>query len=161
MKVAILLITLLLIFLVQYVNRFMIYRRQKEFAIQCIMGMEQGLAAWLFFLETLVIGAFALVIELLLGAVGSQFIIALLLQMFHKPFQFSVMLFPDTVLLTVIFFFLCFAIIGLFQVRAMRKVKIIDILPYATVLNYRTDFEHRQHCRSVGHAGGKSFVAVL
>lgn len=128
MKAAILLITLLLIFLVQYVNRFMFYRRQKEFAVQCIMGMEQGLVAWLFFLETLVIGTFALVIGIFLGAVCSQFITALLLQMFHKPFQFSVMLFPDTVLLTVVFFFLCFAIIGLFQVRAIQKVKIIDML---------------------------------
>ncbi len=35
---------------------------------------------------------------------------------------------PDTVLLTIIFFSLCFAITGLFQVRAIRKVKIIDML---------------------------------
>ncbi|MDE5699776.1 MAG: ABC transporter permease [Lachnospiraceae bacterium] len=128
MKAAILLITLLLIFLVQYVNRFMFYRRQKEFAVQCIMGMEQGVVAWLFFLETLVIGTFVLVIGIFLGAVCSQFVTALLLQMFHKPFQFSVMLFPDTVLLTVLFFFLCFAFIGLFQVRAIQKTKIIDML---------------------------------
>lgn len=128
MKGAILLITLLLIFLVQYVNRFMFYRRQKEFAVQCIMGMEQGLVAWLFFLETLVIGVFALVMGIFLGVICSQLITALLLQMFHRPFQFSVMLFPDTVLLTVVFFFLCFIVIGLFQVRAIRKVKIIDML---------------------------------
>lgn len=128
MKAAILLITLLLIFLVQYVNRFMFHRRQKEFAVQCIVGMEQNIVAWLFFAETLVIGIFALVLGILFGTVCSQFITAMLLQMFQRPFQFSLMLFPDTVLLTVVFFLLCFVVTGLFQVQAIRKVKIIDML---------------------------------
>lgn len=128
MKVTIILITLLLIFLVQYVNRFMFHRRQKEFAVQSVIGMEKNLTAWLFFIETFVIGLFALIIGIALGTICSQFITAMLLRMFQRPFQFSFMLFPDTVLLTVAFFCLCFAITGLFQVKAIRKVKIIDML---------------------------------
>ena len=128
MKITICLITLLMIFLVHYVNRFMFHRRQKEFAVQSIMGMEQGLTAWLFFMETLVIGLLALAAGIVLGTVCSQFITAMLLQMFQKPFRFSFMLFPDTVLLTVAFFCLCFAVTGLFQVRNIRKIKIIDML---------------------------------
>lgn len=128
MKIAILLITLLLIFLIQYVNNFMFHQKQKEFAVQSIIGMEQGLTAWLFFLETLVIASFSLAAGILLGAVCSQFITAMLLQMFQKPFQFSFMLFPDTIILTIVFFYLCFTITGLFQVRTIRKIKIIDML---------------------------------
>jgi len=128
MKITICLITLLLIFLVQYVNRFMFYRRQKEFAVQSIMGMEQRLTAWLFFMETLVMGFIALAAGILLGTVFSQFVTAMLLKMFQKPFRFSFMLFPDTVLLTAAFFCLCFVITGLFQVRTVRKTKIIDML---------------------------------
>lgn len=41
-KYAILLITILLMFLMQYVNHFMIQRRKREFAIQSIIGMEQS-----------------------------------------------------------------------------------------------------------------------
>ena len=58
MLLVILLITMLLVFLVQYVNRFMIRNQQKEFAVQSIMGMEQSMIAGLFFIETLVMGLF-------------------------------------------------------------------------------------------------------
>lgn len=128
MLLVILLITMLLIFLVQYVNRFMIRNQQKEFAVQNIMGMERSTIASLFFIETLVMGLFSLVLGIVLGVVFSQFITAMLLQIFQKPFVFSFMLFPDTVFLTVSFFCACFAIVGLFQIRTIRKIKIIDML---------------------------------
>ncbi len=128
MKITVCLITLLLIFLVQYVNRFMFHRRQKEFAVQSIMGMEQKFTAWLFFIETFIIGLLALVAGIVLGTVCSQFITAMLLRMFQKPFRFSFMLFPDTVLLTIAFFCICFAVTGLFQVQTIQKIKIIDML---------------------------------
>ena len=63
-----------------------------------------------------------------LGGVFSQFITAMLLQMYHKPFEFSFMLFPDTIILTILFFCICFATVGLSQVRTIRKTKIIDML---------------------------------
>ena len=39
MKLAIGMITLLILFLVRYVNQFMLLRRQKEFGIQTVMGI--------------------------------------------------------------------------------------------------------------------------
>lgn len=128
MKLVIIGITTLLIFLVRYVNRFMIRKRQKEFAIQSIIGMETTAAAWIFFAETSVMGLLALFMGIGLGVVFSQLITAMLLHMYHKPFQFSFMLFPDTVFLTGVFFLLCFGAAGLFQVRAIRKIKMIDML---------------------------------
>ena len=82
MLLVILLITMLLIFLVQYVNRFMIRNQQKEFAVQSIMGMERSTIASLFFIETLVMGLFSLLLGIVLGVVFSQFITAMLLQIF-------------------------------------------------------------------------------
>ena len=41
LKAAICLITLLVLFLIHFVNRYMLQRRQKEFAVQSVMGMEQ------------------------------------------------------------------------------------------------------------------------
>ncbi len=58
-KYAILLITVLLMFLMQYVNHFMIQRRKREFAIQSIIGMEQSTIARLFFVESLIMEFFA------------------------------------------------------------------------------------------------------
>ena len=41
MKYAICSVTLLLLFLISYVNQYMLRSRQKEFALQAVMGMEQ------------------------------------------------------------------------------------------------------------------------
>lgn len=112
----------------QYVNHFMIQRRKREFAIQSIIGMEQSTIARLFFVESLIMGIFSLIVGIGLGGVFSQFITAMLLQMYHKPFEFSFMLFPDTIILTILFFCICFATVGLSQVRTIRKTKIIDML---------------------------------
>ena len=52
MKLAILSITLLILFLIRYVNNYMLRRRQKEFAVQSVLGMEQHTISRLFFAET-------------------------------------------------------------------------------------------------------------
>ena len=56
MKVAICAVTLVLLFLIRFVNNYMLRRRQKEFAIQSVMGMEQRTIGRLFFAETFVMG---------------------------------------------------------------------------------------------------------
>ena len=48
MKMAICAITLILLFLIWFVNGYMLRRRQKEFALQSIMGMEQRTIGRLF-----------------------------------------------------------------------------------------------------------------
>lgn len=45
----------------------MLKRKQKEFALQTIIGMEQRTVAWIFFLENLMIGALALILGILSG----------------------------------------------------------------------------------------------
>ena len=60
MKLAICGVTLLLLFLIRYVNRYMIRQKQQEFAMQTILGMEQRTTAWLFFGETFLMGLLSL-----------------------------------------------------------------------------------------------------
>ena len=57
MKLAVGSISLLLLFLVRFVNNYMLRHRQKEFAIQTVLGMEQNTVAWLFVAETFVLVA--------------------------------------------------------------------------------------------------------
>lgn len=137
MKMAILAITFLLFFLIRYVNRYMLQQRQKEFAIQAIIGMEQKTVGWIFFTETILMGFFAVIFGILLGTIASQFITAMLLSSYGQPYQFSFMLFPDTVLLTILFFTCSFLIIGLFQVHTIRKIKLLDML-YADRYNEKS-----------------------
>ena len=56
MKMAICAITLILLFLIKFVNNYMLRRRQKEFALESVMGMEQKNIALLFFGETFIMG---------------------------------------------------------------------------------------------------------
>lgn len=137
MKMAIFAITFLLFFLIRYVNRYMLQQRQKEFALQAIMGMEQSTIGWLFFAELLFMGLLAVIFGIFLGMIGSQFITAMLLTSYGQPYQLSFMLFPDTVLLTIGFFLCSFWIIGLFQVRMIRKIKVFDML-YADRYNEKS-----------------------
>ena len=161
MKVAICAVTLLLVFLIRFVNRYMLRSRQQEFALEAMMGMEQrtigrlffaetlimggasrqqefALEAMmgmeqrtigrLFFAETLIMGGAAVVLGIGLGAVCSQFITALLLTSYGRPYRPAWTLFPDTALWTAAVFLLIFLVVGLSNTRAIRRTKIIDML---------------------------------
>lgn len=128
MKAAICMITLLLLFLIRFVNHYMLLRKQKEFAVQSIMGMEQKMIGRIFFAETLIMGIVSILIGIFLGVFCSQFITAMLLSAYGKPYELSWTLFPDTVLWTVAFFVSSFLVVGIFNTRTIQKAKIIDML---------------------------------
>ncbi len=48
MRIAVPIVALLVIFLISYVNTYMLRRKQKEFAVQTIIGMEQRTVAFIF-----------------------------------------------------------------------------------------------------------------
>ena len=128
MKMAICAVTLLLLFLIRYVNQYMLRRRQKEFAVQSIMGMEQKTIGLLFFAETFMMGLAAIVIGIAFGVFGSQFITAMLLTSYGKSYRIAWTLFPDTVFFTIGFFVLSYLFVGMFNLHTIRKIKIIDML---------------------------------
>lgn len=128
MKLAICAVTLFLLFLIRFVNNYMLRRRQREFALQSIMGMEQRTIGRLFFAETFLMGLVSIAAGIFLGVFCSQFITAMLLTSYGKQYEITWTLFPDTVLLTIAFFVLSFLVVGLSNTRAIRKMKIIDML---------------------------------
>lgn len=128
MKVATYGVTLLLLFLIKYVNNYMIRRKQKEFAIQTIMGMEQKTTARIFFVETLLMGCVSLVIGIVGGILFSQFVTAMLLSSYGQPYRVQFMFYPDTVFLTICFFLISFIVMGIFNIRTISKIKVIDML---------------------------------
>lgn len=117
-----------ILFLIQFVNRYMLRARQKEFALQAVMGMEQSVIAWMFLAETMLIGMIALALGLLLGGVLSQLVSAMVLTNYGEEFQFMWTLFPDTALLTAAFFLAVFLVSGFLNRRALKKKKSIDML---------------------------------
>ena len=121
-------ITAILILLVAYVNKYMIRRRQREFATYVLLGAEQKSVALMFFVETLVIGVLAIIAGVFVGTLFSQAITAIVLISAKQEVIFSLKLYMDTLGITFIFFISMFCIIGLYNLIVLRKIKLIDML---------------------------------
>lgn len=128
MRFLVFVITGILIFLIKYVNNYMLRRKQKEFAIQTLLGMEQKNAAFLFFIETIIMGFLSIIIGIILGTFLSQILTSIIMDTYEEEYSMYFSLFPDTVLITIISFCIAFVLIGLLNIRKIRKLKIIDML---------------------------------
>ena len=128
MRIAVPIVALLVVFLINYVNTYMLRRKQKEFAVQTIIGMEQRTVALIFFMETIIMGAVAIVLGILLGMLLSQFISLIVVQSFGIAWELHFSLFPDTIFFTVLFFGTIFLVMGLKNIHTVRRLKIIDML---------------------------------
>ena len=128
LKYATYIITAILILLVAYVNQYMIRRRKREFATYILLGVEQKSVAWIFFIETLVIGILAIISGIFIGTLFSQAITAIVLISAKQEVVFRFKLYMDTVGITFIFFISMFCIIGLYNIIVLRKIKLIDML---------------------------------
>ena len=121
-------ITVILILLIAYVNKYMIRRRQREFATYILLGAEQKSVALMFFIETLVIGIVAIVASIFIGTLFSQVLTAIVLISAKQEMVLSLKLYMDTVRNTFAFFISMFCIIGLYNIIVLRKIKLIDML---------------------------------
>ncbi len=119
-------ITAILILLIAYVNKYMIRRRQREFATYILLGAEQKSIAFMFFIETLIIGTLAIIAGIFVGTLFSQVITALVLVSVNQEVVFTLRLYMDTVAITFIFFISMFCIIGLYNVSVLNKIKLVE-----------------------------------
>lgn len=121
-------VTALLVLLVGYVNKYMMKRRQKEFATYILLGTEQKSVALMFFIETLIIGIISIVAGIIIGTLFSQVVTALILMTAGQEIVFSFKIYTDTILITFVFFISIFCIIGFFNIGYLNKIKLINML---------------------------------
>lgn len=115
--------------LIIYATRFMIKRRNKEFAIYLTLGMSKRKISFMLFLETLIIGIFSLIVGLFLGIIFSQGMSVLVAHMFEcdmKKFQFVFSI--DATIKTIIYFSIMYLIVMIFNTIVISKCKLIDLL---------------------------------
>ncbi|MFD3156820.1 FtsX-like permease family protein [Haloimpatiens sp. FM7330] len=121
-------VAFLLIFLIRYVNQYMLNKKKKEFALQSTLGMESRSISGLFFLETSLMGAIAIFFGIILGAFLSQIVSMIVMNSFNGTFKIQNSIYPDTILITVVSFMILFFLVGLGNVREINKLKIIEML---------------------------------
>ncbi|CEP95765.1 FtsX-like permease family protein [Paraclostridium sordellii] len=139
-------ITALLVILIGYVNKYMIRRRQREFATYILLGAEQKSVALMFFIETLIIGIAAIIAGIFLGTLFSQAVTAIVLITAKQEIIFSFKLYMDTVAITFIFFISMFCIIGMYNIRLLKNLKLIDMINVENQVEFQFKRSKKVYC---------------
>lgn len=123
------LVSFILGFLIIYASRFLIKRRNKEFAIYLTLGMSKRKISLILFFETLLIGLISLIIGLGLGVVLSQLMSILVTNMFEADMtKFQFVFSQSACLKTLIYFGIMYLIVIIFNTIIINKYKLIDLL---------------------------------
>lgn len=122
-------IAVILAFLAVYANRFLVRRRNKEFALYLTLGMRKADLLKVSLCETCIVGAASLVAGLLLGILVSQALSNFAASMFDSTVEgvaFSVS--GGAVAQTVLAFAAIFAVTALLNAGRLSRSKLIDLL---------------------------------
>lgn len=129
-------------FLIVYANNFFIKRRKKEIGIYLILGMSHRSVSIILILETFVIAISALVIGLILGIFGSQFMSVFTVKVFETDMsRFQFVFAPKAALQSVLYFGMIFLVVILFNVCCVRKCKLINLI-YSVKKNEKPVLPH-------------------
>lgn len=122
-------ICVILAFLVVYASRYLIKRRNKEFAIYLLLGMPKSALLRLTLAETLIVGLISLAFGLGLGLLISQALLYITAFMFVVDIPgFTFFVAQDELVKTVVVFLIIFALALFFNVGYVMKAKLIDLI---------------------------------
>lgn len=127
-RYAVLAVSIIFVALVRYISTYMLKQRSHEFSVYMILGMEQRTIAGQFFGETFVFGIAAVFTGCIFGTVLSGMMTAFVLRTIGGIGTFRFGFYPDTVLVTLLFFGMAFLCIGAWNIRKIYKIKLIDLL---------------------------------
>ena len=116
-------------FLIVYASRFLMKRRNREFALYMILGMRKGAIAAILSIESIAIGILSLAAGLLIGIGASQLMSTLVAQLFeadmtHFAFTFSSSAFFKTIL----YFGIIMLVVVIFDLIMVGRAKLINLL---------------------------------
>ena len=114
--------------LIDYMVRFMLQRRSREFGTYMMLGIENRKLANLFCLENACMGLVAFLLGLLLGTLLYQLLTLIIMRIFQSPYQISLGFSTGALLLTAAYGLLILTISFLRNRRRLRRMKICDLL---------------------------------
>ena len=127
-RYAVLAVSIIFVALIRYISTYMLKQRSREFSVYMILGMEQRTIAGQFFGETFVFGIAAVFTGCIFGTVLSGMMTAFVLRTIGGIGIFRLGFYPDTMLVTLLFFGMAFLFIGAWNIRKIYKIKLIDLL---------------------------------
>lgn len=122
-------VAIILALLIVYASRFLMKRRNREFALYMLLGMSKGSISAVLLMETIVIGAGSLFVGLFLGVALSQLMSALVVNLFEADMRaFSLTVSGEAISKTVLFFSMMYLAVMIFNDFAVTKMKLIDLI---------------------------------
>ena len=116
-------------FLMVYANNFLMKRRKKEFGLYQVLGMARWRVAVIMVLECVIVSAGALVLGIVLGVLFSQLMTFFTASLFRTQIgDFRFFFSFDAFAMTVKCLVVTFALTLLFDLRTVRRTKIIDLM---------------------------------
>lgn len=127
-RYAVLAISIIFVALIRYINNYMLKQRSREFSVYMILGMEQRTVARHFFGETFVFGMAAVLTGCIVGTILSGMMTTFVMRTITSAASFRLGFYPDTILATLLFFEAVFVLVGMWNVRRIYKIKLIDLM---------------------------------
>lgn len=121
-------VMLSIIFLVSYINKFVIKKRSKEFALYSLMGMKQMTIAILFFIENLFIGILSVLAGSLLGTGIGYFLRGIIIESFEITLKNSLIFDVNIILKTAVFLISILVLVGMLNIVKISKGTLIELL---------------------------------
>ena len=121
-------ITVFALLFLFYTNSFLIRRRDREFGLYNILGMNKGNISRILLWETLLSCLFALVLGLFGGLLFAKLAELFLLHMAGLDVSYAFSVDPSSILYTVLFFAAVFALLLIVSLARVRLSKPLDLL---------------------------------
>lgn len=122
-------VALVLGLLIVYASRFLMKRRNKEFALYLILGMGKGKISAILLIETIIIGLGSLGVGLLIGIGLSQLMSALVVNLFEADmttYQFTIS--GEAIVKTIFYFAVMYLVVMIFNSAVISRFKLIDLM---------------------------------
>lgn len=122
-------VSIVLGLLIVFASRFLMKRRNKEFALYLILGMGKGKISAILLIETIIIGTGSLAVGLLAGIGISQLMSALVANLFEADmtdYRFTISV--ESIIKTIIYFGIMYVVVMIFNSIMISRCKLIDLM---------------------------------
>ena len=122
-------VALVLGLLIVYASRFLMKRRNREFALYMILGMSKSRISAILLLETLIIGIGSLFAGLVIGIGLSQIMSAMVANLFEANMtSYAFVVSGESIFKTIIYFSIMYVMVMLFNSVIISRCKLIDLM---------------------------------
>lgn len=122
------LVLIVVAWLVNYMTKFMLEKRSKEFGTYLILGMENSDVSKLFFYENILLGIVSLVLGTFFGVFVYQGLLVAITAFFGEDYQLNADINFGAVLLTTVYYAVIQFIVAFRNNRYLKKLKIYDLI---------------------------------